>query len=58
MHEREATQWIARSCAFVDTALAECANRETVSATVIMDILLDLRILLATASQIESDTKG
>jgi hypothetical protein len=58
MTERDIPQWIERSCAIVDTALAECANRETVSTTVIMDILLDLRILLTTASQTESDTKG
>jgi hypothetical protein len=51
MTERDIPQWIERSCAIVDTALAECANRETVSATVIMEILLDLRILLTTASQ-------
>ena len=58
MSKHEGSQWIDRSCAIVDTALAECANRETVSATVIMDILLDLRILLSAASKTESDTQG
>lgn len=38
---------VSRSCSFVDTALAECSGRETVSTSVLTNILLDLRIYLS-----------
>lgn len=53
MNESNVPDWVGRSCAIVDTVLAECANREVVSASVIMDYMLDLRILLATITQEE-----
>lgn len=56
MTEGNTPEWISRSCAIVDTVLAECANREVVSASVIMDYMLDLRILLATITQEEKQT--
>jgi len=54
MTETRTAEWVSRSCAIVDTVLAECANREVVSASVIMDYMLDLRILLATITQEET----
>jgi len=53
MTESNVPEWVGRSCSIVDTVLAECANREVVSASVIMDYMLDLRILLATITQEE-----
>ena len=53
MTESNVPEWVGRSCSIVDTVLAECSNREVVSASVIMDYMLDLRILLATITQEE-----
>lgn len=53
MSESNVPEWVRRSCSIVDAVLAECANREAVSASVVMDFMLDLRILLATITQEE-----
>lgn len=45
--EHDIKEIVSRSCSFVDTALAECSGRETVSTSVITDILLDFRIYLS-----------
>ena len=45
--EHDIKDVVSRSCSFVDTALAECSGRETVSTSVITNILLDLRIYLS-----------
>ena len=45
--EHDIKEIVSRSCSFVDTALAECSGRETVSTSVITNILLDLRIYLS-----------
>jgi len=45
--EHDIKEIVSRSCSFVDTALAECSGRETVSTSVLTNILLDLRIYLS-----------
>jgi hypothetical protein len=47
--------WISEACSIVDATLAECVNREVVSASEMMDKLLDLRILLSTIEQKEKE---
>jgi hypothetical protein len=45
--EHDIKEIVSRSCSFIDTALAECSGRETVSTSVITNTLLDLRIYLS-----------
>ena len=50
----ETTERQAEAVALIDGKLAELQSRELVSAAEVADLLLDLRLLLATAADAES----